>query len=93
MAYTKRTWLGRQGTGLNKFSIGGASPVTIVNQPDSVTQTGDALSAGNLNDLEDRIEDAFDETASQTEVSNLKNAIEDLGLSNIGGMLYQEIEI
>lgn len=78
MAYNKRTWLGRQGTGLNKFSIGGASPVTIVNQPDSVTQVGDALSAGNLNDLEDRIEDAFDETASQTEVTNLNNAINQL---------------
>ena len=82
MAYTKRTWLGRQGTGLNKFSIGGASPVTIVNQPDSVTQVGDALSAGNLNDLEDRIEDAFDDVdtaldtkADEQDVTNLNNAI------------------
>lgn len=83
MAYNKRTWLGRQGTGLNKFSIGGASPVTIVNQPDSVTQVGDALSAGNLNDLEDRIEDAFDDVdtalatkADQTEVTNLNDALD-----------------
>lgn len=82
MAYTKRTWLGRQGTGLNKFSIGGASPVTIVNQPDSVTQVGDALSAGNLNDLEDRIEDAFDDVdtaldtkADEQDVTNLNNAL------------------
>ena len=85
MAYTKRTWLGRQGTGLNKFSIGGASPVTIVNQPDSVTQVGDALSAGNLNDLEDRIEDAFDDVdtelatkADEQDVTNLNNAINQL---------------
>lgn len=82
MAYNKRTWLGRQGTGLNKFSIGGASPVTIVNQPDSVTQTGDALSAGNLNDLEDRIEDAFDDVdteldtkADEQDITNLNNAL------------------
>ena len=82
MAYNKRTWLGRQGTGLNKFSIGGATPVTIVNQPDSVTQVGDALSAGNLNDLEDRIEDAFDDVdtaldtkADEQDVTNLNNAI------------------
>lgn len=82
MAYNKRTWLGRQGTGLNKFSIGGASPVTIVNQPDSVTQVGDALSAGNLNDLEDRIEDAFDDVdtaldtkADEQDVTNLNNAL------------------
>lgn len=82
MAYNKRTWLGRQGTGLNKFSIGGATPVTIVNQPDSVTQVGDALSAGNLNDLEDRIEDAFDDVdtaldtkADEQDVTNLNNAL------------------
>ena len=82
MAYNKRTWLGRQGTGLNKFSIGGATPVTIVNQPDSVTQVGDALSAGNLNDLEDRIESAFDDVdtaldtkADEQDVTNLNNAI------------------
>ena len=85
MAYNKRTWLGRQGTGLNKFSIGGATPVTIVNQPDSVTQVGDALSAGNLNDLEDRIEDAFDDVdtaldtkADEQDVTNLNNAITQL---------------
>ena len=75
MAFNKRTWKGRQGTGLNKFSINGASPVTVVNQPDSITEVGDALSAGNLNDLEDRIADAFDETASQEEVTDLKNAL------------------
>ena len=85
MAFNKRTWLGRQGTGLNKFSIGGATPVTIVNQPDSVTQVGDALSAGNLNDLEDRIEDAFDDVdteldtkANEQDVTNLNNAISQL---------------
>ena len=75
MAFTKRTWKGRQGTGLNKFSINGATPVTVVNQPDSITEVGDALSAGNLNDLENRIADAFDETASQEEVTNLSNAL------------------
>lgn len=60
MAFNKRTWKGRQGTGLNKFSINGATPVTIVNQPDTLTEVGDALSAGNLNDLETRIGDEFD---------------------------------
>lgn len=90
MAFNKRTWLGRQGTGLNKFSIGGASPVTIVNQPDSVTQVGDALSAGNLNDLEDRIEDAFDDVdteldtkADEQDVTNLNNAIENTTIWDI----------
>lgn len=59
MAYNKKTWKARQGLGLNKFSIDGATPVPVINQPDSVTQQGDALSAGNLNDLEQRIADAF----------------------------------
>lgn len=61
MAYNKKTWLARLGQGLNKFSIDGATPVPIISQPDSVTQQGDALSAGNLNDLEQRIADAFDD--------------------------------
>lgn len=66
MAYSKKTWKARQGLGLNKFSIDGATPVPVVNQPDSVTQQGDALSAGNLNDLETRIDNAF------TDVENNK---------------------
>lgn len=78
MAFTKKTWVARQGTGLNKFSIDGATPVTVVNQPDSVTEQGDALSAENLNNLENRIAEAFDETASQEEVTDLKNACEEI---------------
>lgn len=83
MAYTKRIWKGRQGTGLNKFSIDGATPVTVVNQPDSLIEAGDALSAGNLNDLETRIDNAFSAVdaevatkADETEVTDLKNAID-----------------
>lgn len=64
MAYNRRTWLARLGTGLNKFSIDGATAVTIVNQPDSVTQQGDALSATNLNDLESRIQGGFTQVES-----------------------------
>lgn len=64
MAYNRRTWLARLGTGLNKFSINGALAVTIVNQPDSVTQQGDALSATNLNDLENRIAGGFTQVES-----------------------------
>ena len=80
MAYSKKTWKARQGLGLNKFSIDGATPVPVVNQPDSVTQQGDALSAGNLNDLEDRIANAFDdvenEKADKTEIENLQSQID-----------------
>lgn len=82
MAYSKKTWKARQGLGLNKFSIDGATPVAIVNQPDSVTQQGDALSAGNLNDLEDRIASAFDDVeeskADKTTIDDLQNQIVNL---------------
>lgn len=63
MAFVKRTWMARIGTGLNKFIIGekdANDKQTLVNSPDSVTQQGDVISADNLNDLEDRIEDGFD---------------------------------
>lgn len=64
MAFLKRTWLARLGTGLNKFLIGdkGADgKQTLTNSPDTVVQEGDVISADNLNDLEDRISDGFDE--------------------------------
>jgi hypothetical protein len=56
MAFQKKDWQARQGTGLNKFSINGAAPVTLVNVPDSVSIPGDAFSRENMNDLETRIE-------------------------------------
>lgn len=62
MAFLKRTWLARIGTGLNKFIIGekdAQNKQTLVNDPDSITQQGDTISAENLNDLEDRIEQGF----------------------------------
>ena len=65
MAFEKRTWLARIGTGLNKFIIGekdANDKQTLVNSPDSVTQQGDVISAENLNDLEERIADGFDDT-------------------------------
>lgn len=62
MAFVKRTWLARIGTGLNKFIIGekdANDKQTLTNSPDSVTQQGDVISADNLNDLEDRIDSEF----------------------------------
>ena len=64
MAFLKRTWLARIGTGLNKFIIGekdAQNKQTLTNSPDSITQEGDTISAQNLNDLEDRIEAGFNE--------------------------------
>ena len=69
MAYQKRTWFARIGSGLNKFIIGdkdGNNKQTLTNSPDSVTQQGDVISADNLNDLENRIEAGF--TADATAI-------------------------
>lgn len=78
MAFLKRTWLARLGTGLNKFLIGekGADgKQTLTNSPDTVVQEGDVISADNLNDLEDRIEDEFENVSSaiQTNLTYINN--------------------
>ena len=59
MAYNKKTWLARLGQGLNKFIFNGGSKVTLDSAPDVVTQAGTPLSADNMNDLEQRIDDEF----------------------------------
>ena len=62
MAFLKRNWLARIGVGLNKFIIGekdASGKQTLTNSPVSVTQEGDVSSADNLNDLEQRIYNAF----------------------------------
>lgn len=64
MAFVKRNWLARIGLGLNKFIIGdkdSEGKQTLTNSPDSIAQEGDVISADNLNDLEERIADAFTE--------------------------------
>lgn len=79
MAFNKRTWVGRLGEGLNKYIIGALGldgKQTITSAPDNVTQEGDALSAANLNDLEDRIEDEFDSV--ENDIEDIENDIEDI---------------
>ncbi len=53
--FQTKQWKARQGTGLNKFSIDGGVPVSLVNKPDQITVPGDAFSEENMNDLEQRI--------------------------------------
>lgn len=62
MAFQTKIWQARRGVGLNKFSIDGAAPVTVVNVPDQVLVAGDAFSEENMNDLEQRIALAYSET-------------------------------
>lgn len=73
MAFERRTWLARIGTGLNKFIIGAkdaGGKQTLTNSPDSVTQQGDVISADNLNDLEERIEDGLNEKVDPTDLND-----------------------
>lgn len=60
MAFSKKTWLARLGSGLNKFKFGQTGEIKeLINVPDEITQAGDALSAENLNNLEQRIYDGI----------------------------------
>lgn len=75
MAFIKRTWLARIGIGLNKFIIGSPDSQgrqTLTSSPDTISQEGDVISADNLNDLEQRIENAFGEVVPKTTTVNSK---------------------
>lgn len=63
MAFIKKTWLARLGVGLNRFRMNNSTDVVLESNPISVTQQGDQLSADNMNNLETRIGNAFDEMA------------------------------
>lgn len=64
-SFTPKTWLARQGTGLNKFRIGN-EVAEITPHPDSITQAGDQFTAANMNDLEQRISSAFGDVGAGT---------------------------
>lgn len=63
MAFIKKTWLARLGVGLNRFRMNNSADVVLESNPVSITQQGDQLSADNMNNLETRIGNAFDEMA------------------------------
>lgn len=63
MSFIKKTWLARIGVGLNRFRMNNTTDVVLESNPVSITQQGDQLSADNMNNLETRIGNAFDEMA------------------------------
>lgn len=63
MSFLKKTWLARIGVGLNRFRMNNSTDVVLESNPVSITQQGDQLSADNMNNLETRIGNAFDEMA------------------------------
>lgn len=64
MAFSKKTWKDRISQYINRRlltdSDGNTQQVTVTRDEGSVTEAGDAFSAANMNDLEDRIDAAFD---------------------------------
>ncbi|MBS1412906.1 MAG: hypothetical protein HPZ00_06315 [Christensenellaceae bacterium] len=60
MAFQRKTWTARQGTGLNKYTdLNTEQVMELLNTPDSVTVQGDAFTAANMNNLETRIYNGF----------------------------------
>ena len=73
MAYSKKTWQDRISEYPNRRTLTDESSIattyTVTRNEGRVSQTGDAFSADNMNDLEDRIDTAFadvDTTVSNT---------------------------
>lgn len=64
MAFSKKTWKDRVSQYINRRlltdSDGNTQQVTVTRDEGSVTEAGDAFSASNMNDLENRIDAAFD---------------------------------
>lgn len=57
MAYTKHTWVDRQGIGLNKFTDQNGNEYEFTPNPDSITQTGTPFSAAWMNNIENGLAD------------------------------------
>lgn len=75
MAFQKKTWKDRlvEFAGrriLTNISTGQSQTVDVTRSEGQISQTGDAYSAANMNDLEQRISDAF--TATDKSVSDLE---------------------
>lgn len=82
MAFSRKIWKARTGTGLNKYRING-QVVTLENVPDEVVQQGDRADAESMNDLEGRIASADTElnTALADDIS--ARSTEDTRIMNV----------
>ena len=78
MAYAKKTWKDRVTQYLNRrlltdANTGDTQLVTVTRDEGNVTEAGDTFSAANMNDLEDRIDDAFTEVTTLKSITLLAN--------------------
>ena len=72
MAFVKKTWKDRVAEYINRRTIvkedGTTELVTVERSEGTISQEGDAFSASNMNDLEQRIADEFSELNSNLSV-------------------------
>lgn len=65
MGFTKKTWKNRIAEYINRRRLtmedGSTNLVTVARDEGTISQEGDAFNAANMNDLEDRIQEGFDE--------------------------------
>lgn len=65
MGFTKKTWKNRIAEYINRRKLtmedGSTNLVTVARDEGTISQEGDAFNAANMNDLENRIEEGFDE--------------------------------
>lgn len=82
MAFSKKTWKDRQGTGLDKFTINGET-VTLTSQPWGIEEQGDKANATTFNDLETRIYNAFNNTDTLIQGEANARANEDARIKSV----------
>lgn len=69
MAFVKKTWKDRISQYPNRRTINDGvmvRQVTVARDEGNITEAGDGFTATNMNDLEDRIETAFEDMAIMT---------------------------
>lgn len=81
MAFTKKTWKDRISQYLNRrrlvdVNTNEVQTVSVIREEGTITEAGDAFSAANMNDLESRIETAFDAiTAADVSYDNTNSSM------------------
>ena len=73
MAFSKKTWKDRVSQYPNRRTINDGvvtKQVTVGRDEGTITEQGDGFTASNMNDLEDRIEQGFDDVALNIEAGD-----------------------
>ena len=74
MAFVKKTWKNRRAEYINRRLLtnedGSTNLVTVARDEGTISQEGDAFNAANMNDLEDRIKEGFEEINQSLTLKN-----------------------